>query len=280
MTQSSNPPILLSGWRAWVSALVAMSQKEFIIMARYPVEFFTSFAQVFLIVVILTLAGLSFSSGSGSSETAGVVICGFVMYMFFEGTMWNIGYNVRREQKQGTLEQLYMSPASKFAALLSSISAMLVWRGLLCLGSVWIMSAMIGRLPFENPGLALYALVMGLTGTFGAGFAFAALTLRVRETGQTLANLFQIIYMVLCAPFFPFAALPEWMQNLARLLPFAYAVDVFRSLMLGHASGELAPLDVELMIVTGFGLLAPALGVAYYRYEEDRARRKGNLSEY
>lgn len=276
----------LSGPAAWWDTLVAASQKELIIMTRYPVEFIASFAQVFLVVIVITLAGLMFAQGGaqagGNSNTAGVVVCGFILYMFFEGTMWNIGYNVRREQKQGTLEQLYLSPATKSITLLSSITVMIVWRGLLCLGSALIMSWMLGRLPFHNPALSLLILALSLSGMFGAGFAFAALTLRVRETGQTIASFAQVAYMVLCAPFFPFAALPDWLKALARLLPFAYGVDAFRATLLDYPPGfpELAPLNVELVIITAFGLLMPVIGFWLYQREENRARAHGSLSEY
>src|SRR3972149_11225326 len=195
----------LTGLSAWFSALIAMSRKELTIMTRYPVEFVASFAQVFLIVIVLTLAGLMFSrggaqsAGTGSARTAGVVVYGFILFMFLGDTLWSIGYNVRREQKQGTLEQLYLTPASKFASLLSRVVLTLFWTGLLSLLSAWVMSVMIGRLPFAHLPLGVLSLVMALSGTFGAGFAFAALPLRVRETGQTLRNLFQFAFMVFCA---------------------------------------------------------------------------------
>jgi len=38
-----------------------MSLKELTIMTRYPVEFVASFGQVFLIILIMTLAGLMFA---------------------------------------------------------------------------------------------------------------------------------------------------------------------------------------------------------------------------
>jgi len=277
----------LTGFSAWLSSLAAMSRKELTIMLRYPVEFVASFGQVFLIVIMLTLAGLMFSpegvrSSADNSGTAGLVVYGFILFIFLSDTLWTIGYNVRREQKQGTLEQLYLSPASKAASLISRVTITLVWTGLLSIGSALLMSAMIGRLPFENLPLGAFILVMALSGTFGVGFAFAALTLRVREAAQTLANLSQFAFMVLCAPFFPFAALPEWMQNISRLIPLSYGVDAFRSTIMGYPRGfpELAPFDLELIIVTAFGLVMPPLGLWLYRREEDRARRKGSLSEY
>jgi len=277
---------LLTGPAAWFSTLIAMSRKELTIMARYPVEFVASFGQVFLIVIVLTLAGLMFSPegarSAGDSDAAGIVAYGFILFIFLSDTLWTIGYNVRREQKQGTLEQLYLSPASKAASLISRVTVTLFWTGLLSIGSAALMSAMIGRLPFHNLPLGVLILILALSGTFGVGFAFAALTLRVREAGQTLANLFQFAFMTLCAPFFPFSALPGWMQPVSRLIPLSYSVDLFRSTLMGYPAGfpELAPSEVELVIVMAFGLLMPALGLWLYRRQEDRARRTGSLSEY
>ena len=286
-TESTAQPKLLTGATAWWSTLLISTRKELLIMLRYPVEFVASFAQIFVIVTVLTLAGLMFApkgSGAenGSSSIAGLVVYGFILFMFLSDTLWGIGYNVRREQKQGTLEQLYLSPASKFLTLLSRIMVTLVWTGSLCVLSALVMTSMIGRLPFHNLPLGLFVLLMALSGTFGVGFAFAALTLRVREAGQTIANLAQFAFMLLCAPFFPFSALPKWMIAITRFIPLSYGVDAFRSTMMGYPSGfpELAPFQTELVIVTAFGLLMPFLGFWLYRREEDRARTRGSLSEY
>ncbi|MBI3241278.1 MAG: ABC transporter permease [Chloroflexi bacterium] len=283
-SNSHQAPQHLTGLAAWWATLSAMTKKELLIMLRYPVELVASFGQVFLIVIILTLAGLMFSrsgtqASAENSATAGLVVYGFILFIFVSDTMWTIGYNVRREQKQGTLEQLYLSPASKFNSLLSRVTVTLVWTGTLCIASALLMSAMIGKLPFANLPLGLYFLILSLFGTFGVGFAFAAITLRVREAGQTLANFFQFTFMVLCAPFFPFSALPGWMQNIARFIPLSYSVDAFRTTLMG-TSPELAPLQVEFIIVTVFGLVMPFLGYWMYRREEDAARAKGSLSEY
>jgi len=284
MRETSNDT--LTGSTAWLSALAAMTHKELLIMLRYPVELVASFGQVFLIVIVLTLAGLIFAKGGvqakDSTGTAGLVTYGFILFMFVSDTLWTIGYNVRREQKQGTLEQLYLSPASKFASLLSRVVVTITWTGALCIGSAIVMSLLIGRLPFNNLPLGAYILIMSLFGTFGVGFAFAALTLRVRESGQTLANAFQFAFMVLCAPFFPFSGLPDWLRAVSKLIPLSYCVDAFRSTLMGYPDGfpELAPLGVELMIVTAFGLLMPLLGYWLYRREENRARTMGSLSEY
>jgi ABC-2 type transport system permease protein len=285
-TSPGQPAPTLTGARASLSAFAAMVRKEFTIMLRYPVEFVASFGQIFLVIIILTLAASTFAAGGlqseSNSQSAGLVVYGFILFIYLSDTLWGIGYNIRREQKQGTLEQLYLSPASKFASLASRVTVTLFWTGLLSVAAAVLMSAMIGRLPFENSLLGFYILALSLSGTFGTGFAFAALTLRIKETGQTLANLSQFAFMVFCAPFFPFAVLPGFLRAISRLIPLSYSVDAFRSTMMGYPPGfpELAPIGVELLIVTLFGLLMPLLGFWLYRREENRARLRGHLSEY
>lgn len=267
-----------------MTAFLAMVRKEFVIMSRYPVEFIASFGQIFAIVALFTLAALTFrgEGPEGGASPGGVVVYGLTLFLFLSDTLWGIGYNIRREQKQGTLEQLYLSPASKFASLVSRVTHTLVWTSLLSLAAAWLMSALLGGLPFAHPVQGLFILIFALGGTYGIGFAFAALTLRIRETGQTVANALQFLLLVLCAYFFPFSALPGWMRTLSRLVPLSYAVDAFRSTLMGFPPGypELAPIATEVAIVVAFGLAMPAIGYGLYRWAEQRARQTGSLSEY
>lgn len=272
--------------KAELSAFQAMVRKELIIMARYPVNFIASFFQVFLIIAIFTLGGSLFyrnyTNQAGEAGNSGVAVYGFFLFMFMSDTLWTIGYNIRNEQVQGTLEQLYLSPASKFANLVSRVTNTLVWTGLLSLTGGALMALMIGELPFQNPWLGLYLLVMVLSGTFGIGFAFAAITLTIKEGSQTLANFLQFAFLVLCANFFPFNSLPPIVLFFSRLLPPAYGVDAFRSALMGFPDGmpELASFPVEFAIVTIFGILMPIVGYLLYRWSEKGARKRGSLSSY
>lgn len=99
---------------------------------------------------------------------------------------------------------------------------------------------------------------------------------------NTAVNLLQFAFMILCAPFFPFAALPEGVLFFSRLIPLSYCVDAFRSTLTGYPGGfpELASIEVELIIVTIFGLVMPIIGYWLYRRAEDRAHLRGSLAEY
>jgi ABC-2 type transport system permease protein len=283
-------PLSLPGLRGNWHAFWAMTKKELIVMTRYPVAFVTSFAQIFLIILVFSLSSTMFTNPNiSTAQTAaaekydsGIASYGFIIFMFFSDTLWTIGVNLRQEQVQGTLEQLYLSPASKFANLVSRVANLLIWTGSLSIVGALVFGAILGRLPFKNPGLALYLLLFSLSGTFGVGFAFAALTLRLKGTAETIANLGQFAFMILCANFFPFFVLPKGLLFVSRLIPLSYSVDSFRSALMGFPSGfpELAPIQVEIVIVTLFGVLMPLIGYALYRSAEDDARRKGSLGEF
>lgn len=268
-----------------------MARKELVILSRYPIEFIASFGQVFLIVAIFTLGGLMFSgfrdpSGASSATErfsySGVTVYGFILFMFMSDTLWSIGYNIRHEQVQGTLEQLYLSPANKFLNLIARITNILLWTGLASTAAAILMSSMIGQLPLKNPLLGLYLLIMSLSSTFGIGFAFAALTIRIKEAAQTVANFLQFIFLILCAHFFPFSALPPFLRFFSRLLPNAYCVDAFRSTLMGFPPGfpELAPFETEVVLVTAFGIFMPVIGYRLYCATERYARSAGMLSGY
>lgn len=286
MSQTREP--LLPAMRDWVDTLWVMVRKEFAIKTRYPIELVASFAQTFVMIAIFTLATLTFTSG-GEGETAvsglniySVVIYGFIPFIFLTETLWGIGLNIGREQLQGTLESIFLSPASQAANLISRVILTLTWTGLLSILAVLLMRLLTKEIPFANLPLALFILVMMLSGTFGIGFAFAAMTLHIKQTAETLANVFQFAFMIFCAPFIPFAVLPDWALTVSRLIPLSYGVDAFRSTLMNFPPGfpELAPLNVELVIVTLFGLLAPPAGLWLYFRAETHARRTGSLGIY
>jgi ABC-2 type transport system permease protein len=268
---------------------VAMVRKQLTIMTRYPVDFVASFGQVFFMIMLFVFAAIMFeprgtngTTSGMSSNTGAVMMYGFILFMFVSDTLWSIGYNIREEQYQGTLESLYLTPASKFASLVSRVVMIVVWTGLLTIAAVLFVQLFLGRLPFHNAGLGAVLLIFSLSGTFGLGFMFAAYTLIAKESAQTAANLLQFVLMILAGMFFPFRALPEIVLIGSRLLPLSYAVDAFRSTLMGYPPGfpELAPIEVEIPIVIAFGILGPLAGYWVYERAERRARVLGSLAEF
>lgn len=269
---------------------IDMSWKTIVEYSRYPVAFIAMFAQIFLIVFMFIFATRAFASPGSDfgeqSELAGIMIYGLVTNLILSFTLWEVGFSIREEQVRGTLENLYLSPADKFANLVSRVFAVLSWTGVMCVFAVLVVGLMVGGLPFENVLMAAVVLIFTISGFLGLGFIFAGITIKLKESAQLLVNFFQFFFMIFSAQFFPFASLraihPGIVDYVSAWLPVSYCVDAFRSLLIGLPSGfpELASLEVELVIVVTFGILSPIVGYFLYKRVERSARKEGTLGEY
>lgn len=271
-------------WPERARTFWAMSWKTILEFSRYPIAFVALFAQVFLIIAMFMLAVVSFTDPASPSRAAAQLPAflsyGFVMNLFLGFTLWEIGFSIREEQVRGTIESLYLSPANKFANLLSRIFAILLWTGVMCFAAIFVVGIAVGGLPFENAAFAFLVLALSVSGFLGIGFAFAGATVKLKETAQFLVGFLQFFFLIFSAQFFPFSVLPPPVVDyVSRWLPVSYNVDLFRTSLMGIPP-ELAPGWVELLIVAVFGVVSPIVGCALYRVIERKARSAGTLGEY
>jgi len=261
-----------------------MVRAQAIIVSRYPANLAAGLLVSFGGVLALALATQMFApteSGAASTLT-GAMFYGYLLYVFLSDSLWRIGYSVRQDQIQGTLEGLYLTPAPKFASLVSRVvpqfALTATGAALAMLSVVWIF----GGLPVANVPLAAGVFACSLMGTFGFGFCFAAYSLVAGDSASSTGNFIEFALLVLCAMFFPFSVLPEPVRALSQLIPLSYCVDAFRSTLMGFPPGfpELAPLEIELVIVAVYAVIVPILGYALFRAVERRLRRDGRLGQY
>lgn len=267
------------GFQLWWNQFWSMTKKEFIVLTRYKFSFILSFFQVFFIMFIFTVAALVLTPPDKASYGVGIMFYSFILFMFLSTALWDIGNSLREEQYQGTLESLFMAPISYFSTLVSRIFANLVWTGLNVIVTFFFMSIVFGKLPLVNLGLGIVILLFSLLVCFGFAFGFAGLALKYKESMNTLTNFLQFLFMIVCAMFFPFSALPEFIQVISRLIPLSYCVDLFRTTMIGEVP-ELLPFELELGIVVISAILLPLLGILYFRRTVRAAKQDGNLAEY
>ena len=263
---------------------LAMVRVQAIILSRYPVNLAAGLLVSFGGVLALALATQMFApatSGAASTLT-GVMFYGYLLYIFLSDSLWRIGYSVRQDQIQGTFEGLYLTPAPKFASLVSRVVPLFALTASGAVLALIAVNLLVGGLPVANVPLAALIFVGSLAGTFGLGFCFAAYSLVAGDAAESTGNFVEFALIVLCAMFFPFSVLPEPVRVLSRLIPLSYCVDAFRSTLLGFPLGwpELAPIKVELVIVAAYGLITPILGYALFRAVERRLRQSGRLGQY
>jgi ABC-2 type transport system permease protein len=261
-----------------------MVRTQALIISRYPVNLAAGLLVSFGGVLALALAAQMFApTESGAANLlAGVMFYGYLLYVFVSDSLWRIGYSVRQDQIQGTLEGLYLTPAKKFAHLVSRVVPLLALTATGAALALVAVNLIVGGLPAANIPLAAGIFAASLSGTFGLGFCFAAYSLVAGDSAESTGNLIEFALIALCAMFFPFSVLPGPAQAVSRLIPLSYCVDAFRSTLLGFPPGfpELAPLEIELIVVAVYALVTPILGYALFRAVERRLRENGRLGQY
>ncbi len=270
------------GLRQTFYTFLSMSKKTVVEFSRYPVSFVATFAQTLMILAMFMLAAIVFmGSEAGLSELAGIMVYGFILNMFLIFVLWEIGFSIREEQYRGTLESLYLSPANKFSNLISRVFAIGSWTVVMVVVSLAIVNYYVGGLPANDIMLALFVLFFSITGILGIGFVVSALVLRLKESAELLVSVLQFFFMIFCAMFFPFYALPDEILNyVSRWIPLSYGVDSFRSILVGQTPELIANVGIEIVIVVLFGILSPLIGYFLYKYNERKARLEGSLAEY
>ena len=279
MVLATHKQVRLYGIKAWWRQFVSMTRKEFTVLTRYKFSFILSFVQVMVIMFVFTVAAMVLTPPDQESFGVGIMFYSFILFMFFSTALWDIGNSLREEQYQGTLESLFMSPISYFSTLVSRIFSNVIWTSLNVAIAFIFMSIVFGKLQVQNALLGMVILVLSLFVCFGFSFGFAGLALQYKESMNTLTNFLQFFFMIVCAMFFPFSALPDVVLIVSRLIPLSYCVDLFRSTLLGTIP-ELLPYELEFGIVVIFAIVLPFLGIGFFRQTVTNAKKRGTLAEY
>lgn len=134
-------------------------------------------------------------------------------------------------------------------------SAILIGMGVL----VW------GMEPTGNPLLITLTILVGGLAFLAIGFLIAAVSRNV-EVAASYANLITFPMLFLSGVFFPLSTLPEWLSAITQFFPLRYLIDALREVM--NAGNGLTAIWSDLAVLAGWFLVAMALAVRFFRWDE------------
>jgi ABC-2 type transport system permease protein len=271
-------------------ALRAAAVKELRTIRRYPTSFLGVIFWPVMLPAVWVLMGQAYSGGGDPqalqafAERAGTtgitvfVFVGYAMYMWLSSLLWGPGTALRQEQIRGSLEAVFLTPASRMVPLFGPPLTNVVWvfLNMLVTGiGVWLLFGIV--LPLGGVLYALAIILGGVPAMYAMGSLFGAAVLRFGEIGPAV-QFVRGSLALLCGITFPIVMLPAWAQTVAAIMPPTYIVDGMRAALLkGATLSELAPAGVALLaLAVGFGVLA----VFVFRWLEASARRTGMLGRY
>jgi ABC-2 type transport system permease protein len=270
-------------------AFGAAARKEWRLLRRYPSLFigFLFWPIALPTVYVLQAQGYAggsaaaisaFASRAGTGEIAGFLFLGWAAYMWISMILWGPGTALRTEQVRGSLEAIFITPASRLVVIFGPAVSQVVW-------ALW-MFAVVGVAMWLFFGVelglaavlrALGVILIAVPALYGLGALFAAVVLRFGEV-HALVQTVRGVFTVFCGMTFPIIILPEWARAVALALPPTYLIgDLRRVLLTGASLVDLLP-DLAILFSLGVGICL--LAVVAFRSTERHARRGGSLAQY
>jgi ABC-2 type transport system permease protein len=182
-----------------------------------------------------------------------------VMFVFMAAGFSAIA--VVQERKNNTLERLLATSVTK-EEILGGIYVGTVIRGLLQIIIFWTIGILVFKvdLGLAPWGVILLSVLMAL---MSSAFALMLSTLaKTVRSASSLAVLTSLLMAPLGGCWWPAFLYPQWLQNVSKIIPHAWATEGFNKLMLfGAGFGDAAPSMIALAVFTViFG------GIAIWRF--------------
>jgi ABC-2 type transport system permease protein len=273
-----------------VHAFLAACRKELRIQRRYPVQYIGLFfwpiaLPGFTVLMGRTYSGngdpqavAAFAARAGTADFAGFVFVGYAMYMWLSLLLWGAGTSIRQEQVRGSLEAVFLTPATRLVPLFAPPIAHLpyVFFQLAVMGTAMHVLFEVPLAPESILGV-LAVVIVAIPAMYAIGSLFGAAVLKLGETGP-IVQMVRGMFSLACGITFPIVMLPGWAQAAAWTLPPTYVVSDIRSVLLAGTS--LGAIGGHLAFLVASAVVIGAVAVVAFRLLERSARQSGMLGQY
>jgi ABC-2 type transport system permease protein len=167
-----------------------------------------------------------------------------------------------RERERGTLEQLQVTPATRFEIILGKILPFVV-IGLLQLTLILVLMRFLFKVPILGSVLQLYAAgSLFIAAVLGLGMLLSTIA-KTQMQAMQLSFIFLLPSVFLSGYVFPIDGMPKFFQLLTYLVPLKYFINVIRGIVLRGAS--LTELWEQVAWLAGFTTVIIGLAVARFK---------------
>jgi ABC-2 type transport system permease protein len=275
--------------RGDLRAFGAATHKEWRLLRRYPGTLLSLVFWPIALPLAVVFQAEAFAGGrndtigafatrTGTEQVAGFLFVGWATYMWLSLILWGPGTALRTEQIRGSLEAIFLTPASRLVVLFGPAVSQLVW-------ALWVFGVVgvalwLGFGIAIGPAEALRAIgviLVGVPALYAIGALFASVVLRFGEV-HSLVQGVRGLFTAVCGMSFPIVVLPDWAQTVALSLPPTYLIADLRAVLL--TGSGLARIAGDLLVLAGMGVVLGVLAVWAFAATERHAPRGGRLAQY
>jgi ABC-2 type transport system permease protein len=198
-------------------------------------------------------------------RTAAFVIPGLIAIMLTFTLVPFTATAIVRERERGTLEQLMVSPLTRFELILGKIAPFIL-IGYLQLTIIVLLMLYLFNIPIAGSILELYLIAfLFIAGVLGLGIFIS--TLAKTQMQATQMSFFVMLPFVFLSGFvFPIDGMPMFFQYLSRVIPARYFIELLRGIVLRGA--PLRELSEPITWLAGYTFLIIGLAIVRFKKTE------------
>jgi len=173
------------------------------------------------------------------------------------------GMNIVREREIGTIEQLNVTPITKFQFMIGKLVPFWV-IGMLDL----LLGLTLARFGFQIPFLGSLTTILIIAGIYlvliqALGLFISTIT-DTQQQAMFIAWFIMVVFILMGGLFTPIESMPMWAQNLTLANPIAYFIKIMRMVLLKGAGWK----EVYMMVLVLAGIGAGLLAISVNRYKK------------
>jgi ABC-2 type transport system permease protein len=169
-----------------------------------------------------------------------------------------------QQREKLILKRLNATPLPRWVLVGSNVAVRLIIAAVQTALILGIGIALLGVKIVGDPlPIAAFVILGALTFT-SIGYVIASFA-RTEEAANGITSVVQFPLMFLSGIFFPLEVLPEWLRNVATLMPLTYLGDALRQTMVGGA--PFMPLPVDAAVLGGWLLVTLGISARYFRWQ-------------
>ena len=263
---------------------LAFLRRDWRLQLSYRFSFLLQFFGIFFnLLVFYFLSKLVGDSAAPYLEPYGgdyfaFVLIGLAFSGYFGVGLNSFAANLREAQTTGTLEAMLMTPTRLSTVIMSSS----IYDYGFVTFQVFVYLALGGllfgvQLDKGNTPAALVVLVLTIIAMTSLGI-IAASFIMVLKRGDPVTLLISSLAVLLGGVYYPVQLMPQWLQQLSRLLPITYSLDAMRRTLLADASFQDVMPDIIALAI--FGIVLVPVSLLVFRYAVHRAKVDGSLAHF
>lgn len=200
---------------------------------RYPLSYIAAlFSSIFWLLPFSMLVILF--TEQARPRMASLIAYGLIIYLLYENLGFKVGTGIERLQREGVLEQIFLTPVSPWILPLSLAATSLIILQMFAAVMLLFFVFFFGiPLIVGNVFLGVLSYLLAFLLLYGISLIFAAITVKIKKSIQLFLELSRFLFMLFCGAFYSFNAVPWQMKIISKCIPFSYAVDLFRTSLMG-----------------------------------------------